>query len=665
MESLERMPFIWEAFYFDESQIKPNTIRLKAHKFMQKNRERKMKFLKAKEEEEQRIHNSINTIDKSNFFKEGIQEDLKKETLSQILEKNNSFLNQTEFFSYQNIFKSNDFKESYKIDNIDNISNIQSSGEKSFGDLKSTAEMIGEISKNNKKVVERCRNINKAISINLKYLKNKIKTEKNISGTMLNGKQIANFITKRENKNNSKQVDRFSFVNTPNINHNTCFMSFMSKQPFKLSNKQKMKIIKQEIFNHDSKLTNDSKLRNNTKAKISLENTKVKIDLRDSLSNRSTTNPRLLCSCSKTNNKVSQTQIKTEHNNTKKLSIIPEINRDSKLKKKESDLKKDTIRNIKKCNTMRTEKQNKVNFVTLKNKNFSSVNINLNVNLNMNFNTNNTINNYNNFQKHSEPINFFSEKTEKENLFVISEAYEKNPTPFMLCDDDKNYDGDNNNLNLVPSKLTELNLDLQEISNSELKKNLIRDKITLRKSLKLKSKPFGSSNYFQRNTNSDSLKKEYNVNSRNTPKSSLNKQENPSLRHTINNFKNVITDNPSKKKNNSTMNSKLVTPRKNNPLQLNITKTQTSTKKADITQITSHKKKTENIKTIPKDVNEKKSNNQIKKNLKILTINAKVCASTNSNSGANTTKSSKDKAKKTAETPKNGNLIKGKSDTKK
>jgi hypothetical protein len=652
------MPFIWEAFYFDESQVKPNSIRLKAHRFMQKNRDRKMKFLKGKEEEEQRINNSIDTIEKSNFFKEGIQEDLKKESLSQILEKNNSFLNQTEFFSCLNSFKPNDFKEYEKIDNI---SNIESSGEKSFGDTKSIAGMIGEISKNNKKVIERCRNINKAISINLKYLKNKIKTEKNISGTMLNGKQIANFITKRENKNISKQVDRFSFVNSPSLNQNTCFMTFMSKQPFKSSTKQKMKIIKQEIFNHDSKLTNDSKLRNNTKAKISLENTKVKIDLRDSLSNRSTTNPRLLCSCSKNTNKASQTQIKSEHNNSKKLSIIPEINRESKLKKK------DTIRNIKKCNTMRTEKQNKVNFVTVKNKNFSSVNINLNVNLNMNmnFNTNNTINNYNNFPKHSEAFNFFSEKTEKENLFVISEAYEKNPTPFMLCDDDKNYVSNNNNLNLVPSKLSELNLDLQDFTNSEIKRNLIKDKITLRKSLKLKSKPFGSSNYFQRNTNSDSLKKEYNVMSRNTPKSSLNKQENPSLRHTINNFKNVNTDDALKKKNTSGLNSKLITPRKNNPLQLNNTKTQTSTKKSEITHINSHKKKTENIKTIPKDVNEKKSNNQMKKNMKILTINTKVCPSTNSNSGANTTKSSKDKAKKTAETPKNTNLIKGKSETKK
>jgi hypothetical protein len=238
----------------------------------------------------------------------------------------------------------------------------------------------------------------------------------------------------------------------------------------------------------------------------------------------------------------------------------------------------------------------------------------------------------------------------------------------MLCDEDKNYVGDNNNLNLVPTKLNELKLNLQEITASDHKKNLIKDKITLRKSLKLKSKPFGSSNMFQRSTNSDSLKKEFNVMSRNTPKSSLNKQENPSLRHTINNFKNVITDNTSKKKNNNEINSKIVTPRKNNPFQLNVTKTQTSTKKVEITQIaqiTSHKKKTDNISTIPKDVNEKKSSNLMKKNLKILTMNTKVCPSTNSNSGANTTKSSKDKAKKTFETPKNTNQIKGKLETKK
>lgn len=657
------MPFIWEAFYIDESLIKPNTIRLKENKYIMKNRERKMKFQRAKEEEEeQKLHNTTNIIDKSSFFKPEVKEILKKESLSHILEKNNSFLNETEFFYYINSFK-NTFKEN---DEIENISIIQSIIEKSFSDLKSTEEMIGEISKKTKKIVEKCCNINKGLGVNLKYMKNKLKTDKSLSGSMLNGKQIVNFSQNKEKKNISKQVDRFSFVNTPQVKQNTCFMNFISKQPFKSSIKQKMKIIKQEIFNHDSKLTNDSKVKINIKPKVSYENTKTKLDMRDSLSNRSTTNPRQLCSCSKNNVKSSLTHIKNEQNNSKRLSIIPEVNRDNKTKKKESESKKECIKNIKKCNTMRTEKQSNIHFVSLKKKNFSSVNINLNVNMNMNQNSHNTIHTYNNSHKQFEPINFFSERSEKENLFVISETYEKNPTPFMLCEEDRNYIGENNNLNLVPSKLNELKLDLQEIASSDLKKSIIRDKITLRKSMKVKNKPFSSSNPFQRNTNSDSMKKENNTLSRNTPKSSINKQENPNLRHTINNFNHVNSNHNSKKKNNSIINSKLVTPRKKNAQQFNISNnTHTSTKKVESTQNTSQKKKTENIKIIPKDVTEKKSNNQIKKNLKILSINTKICPSTNSNSGANTTKSSKDKPKNSTETPKNVNPIKSKLETKK
>jgi 23S rRNA pseudouridine955/2504/2580 synthase len=57
----------------------------------------------------------------------------------------------------------------------------------------------------------------------------------------------------------------------------------------------------------------------------------------------------------------------------------------------------------------------------------SSVNINLNVNVNLNINHNNY-----NSQKNAEVC----EKIEKENLFVISELNEKNPTPFLLYEDE-------------------------------------------------------------------------------------------------------------------------------------------------------------------------------------------------------------------------------------
>ena len=458
-EIRERIPQIWEAFYNDETHIHPNLSKLNSKKIIMKNIQKKKKIIKETDCE-------INPLKKSTFLNDDVELFLNKVNISFLVEKENSFLNSSDFLTYNKAFP----KESQLFEHSNDMSSISQLKEISINEFISIMEVLKGIVKTKTiKLLTTPINMNKvkkmrSNSINNKHLKIKnfreLLKEKFLSFSLPPNKNLFSQLkTKIEKLKTKRKVEVNSFLTTPiKTKRSSCFINFITKKPNKTKLVQKINQIQE--FGKETKqiVFNNSKNKDSCRLKTSTDNIKYWIDSKEKLINRSSLKE-IVGRCTKKKN------IKTDSNNTKELETIPEVDF-KKFKKRDKEIKIDNNKTNKRLNTIIIEKKNKMNLQLIKKKNFSSVNIKFNIDVNLKMNK----------QKQKEISNSVSEKLEKENLYFISEKSEKNTNHFLF-NEEKNKieseiitDSKNKNVSEFNFDIIDFNLS-QKIKNKDLKEN--------------------------------------------------------------------------------------------------------------------------------------------------------------------------------------------------
>ena len=352
--------------------------------------------------------------DTSMIFKKDIESNLNKINISYFLEKNNSFLNNTDFSTYNKPFQN-------KLKNYNEISLISLYSEYSITGINSIINILSE----NKKI-----SVTNFRNKQFKSLHSNLEQDSNLKQNLRddNKRKFQSFNTKINNHNYIKKKG-FSCLNTPKFQQKTCLMNYASSklQTGKLTLKYKIKEFKEVFSRKESKGINSNELKINLQARFKKSS--------DNMENVvSSCKERVLLS-------LSNKRIKTDSNDKKDLASIPKKEK-NKLIKNEKLLKNDLNKSDKTHKTIKNEKKSNLNLPSQKSKNYSSSNLNFNLIKSKESFENNIISS--------------EKKVKKEKLFVISEITEKKTS--CLLNNDKQTNIDTKRLK-VQKRISKLNID--------------------------------------------------------------------------------------------------------------------------------------------------------------------------------------------------------------